>query len=68
MTSRTLPLRLDDELIARLDRLAETMATRAGGAEITRTSAMRTALVRGLDSLEAELGTSDRRSKPKPKK
>jgi hypothetical protein len=68
MTSKTLPLRLDEELIARLDRLAATMTERAGGAEISRAAALRAALSRGLDALEAELGAADRRPKPKPQR
>lgn len=68
MTSKTTPaiaIRLESELLQRIDRLAETMQDRIAGAQVTRTAAMKVALTRGLDALEAELGSASRRAKKK---
>ena len=65
VTAKTLPIRLEDDLIARLDALAAALTERAAGAKVSRTAAMRAALERGLQALEAEVGTSARRRKPK---
>jgi hypothetical protein len=67
MTGRTLPLRLEEDLIQRIDALAEALTERAAGAAVSRTAAMRAALQVGLNSLEAELGIGAR-PKPKPKR
>lgn len=66
MPSRTLPVRLEEELISRLDELAEALTRKAAGVKVTRASAIRVALERGLDALHAELG-EPRRTKPKGK-
>jgi predicted DNA-binding protein len=58
---------MTDETIERLDRIAETMAKRAGGAEVTRSNAIRVALDRGIESLEADFSLAKSR-KPKPKR
>lgn len=50
----TTSIRLDADLIARLDRLADAMSERAGGAPVNRSSAARVALERGLVDLESE--------------
>lgn len=65
VTAKTLPIRLEDDLIARLDALAAALTERAAGVKVSRTAAMRAALERGLSALEAEAGTSPRRRKPK---
>jgi len=65
VTAKTLPIRLEDDLIARLDALAAALTERAAGVKVSRTAAMRAALERGLVALEAEAGTSTRRRKPK---
>lgn len=65
MTTKQFPIRLEDELVERIDRLASTMQKRAAGAEVTRTAAAKVALTRGLDALEAELGLAGRRAKKK---
>jgi hypothetical protein len=67
MVARPVPIRLENDLIERLDRLAAAMADRAAGAKVPRTSAMRIVLDRGLDALEAEFGLTSRRPKPKRK-
>jgi predicted transcriptional regulator len=68
MTGKPVPIRLEDDLIDRLDRLATAMTARAAGAKVPRTSAMRIVLERGLEVLEAEMGLTARRPKPKPKR
>jgi hypothetical protein len=65
MTGNPVPIRLGEELLARLDRVTAEMSKRAAGADVPRSSAIRLALERGLDALEAELGLADRRRKPK---
>lgn len=65
VTARTLPIRLEDDLIDRLDSLAAALSERAAGAKVSRTAAMRAAMERGLEALEAELGAGVRRRKPK---
>jgi predicted transcriptional regulator len=65
MTTPAIAIRLESELLERIDRLASTMQERAGGAEVTRTACMKAALTRGLDALEAELGIAGRRAKKK---
>jgi predicted transcriptional regulator len=62
MTTKQFPIRLEDELVERIDRLAEKMQERTGGAELTRTAVVKAALARGLDSLETELGLAGRRA------
>jgi predicted transcriptional regulator len=66
MVSKTIPIRLDDDLVARLDALAAALTERAAGVKVTRTAAMRTALERGIAALESEVGPVARR-KPKRK-
>jgi predicted transcriptional regulator len=65
MTTPAIAIRLESELLERIDRLAGKMQERAAGAEVTRTAAMKVALTRGLDALEAELGLAGRRAKKK---
>jgi Arc/MetJ-type ribon-helix-helix transcriptional regulator len=64
MHMTTISVRLDDETTARLDRVAEALAGRVAGARLSRSDAIRVALLRALDSLEDELGIS----KPKKKR
>lgn len=68
MTGRPIPIRLEDDLVERIDRVAEALKARASGAPVPRAVAMRVAMERGLDALEVELGIGTRRSKPKPKR
>jgi hypothetical protein len=65
VTGRTLPIRLEDDLIDRLDAVAVALTARAAGVKVSRTAAMRAALERGLQALEAEAGVTSRRRKPK---
>jgi predicted transcriptional regulator len=58
-----LSLKADDSLASRLDALVEAMSVGAAGAKISRSNAMRVALERGLDALEAEFNV-----KKKPKR
>lgn len=62
-TMVTLSVKVDDELAERLDRLAAEMSARAGGAQVTRSNAMRVALERGMEALETEFAI--RTKKPK---
>lgn len=48
-------MRLDADLVDRLDRVAEAMSERAAGLPVNRSNAARVALERGLDVLEVEL-------------
>lgn len=66
MTERPLAIRLSDELIERLDRIADELSTRAAGARVSRSQAIRAGIERGVAGLEAELGLTTK--KPKRKK
>jgi predicted transcriptional regulator len=68
MLVRTIPIRLADDTIARLDRLAEVLTTRAIGAEASRSSVMRVALQRGIEILEEELDVAPRANAAKKKR
>ena len=59
----TLSVKVDDEFAIRLDRLAEVMSARAGGAQVTRSNAMRVALERGMDALELEFAMKPKKPK-----
>jgi len=61
MTDSPLSIRIPDDLLARLDRMAGAMSERAAGAEVTRSAALRVALARGLEVLEARLLVPKRR-------
>lgn len=62
-----LAIRLSDEDARRIDRIAEVLTERAAGAKITRSSAYRQALLRGIPALEAELGITQPKGKAKRK-
>lgn len=49
-------VRLSDELRERCARLAHEMSKRIAGAEVPPTAVVRSALLRGLDALEDDLG------------
>jgi hypothetical protein len=65
MTRRPVPLRIDEEILTRLDRVAEALSAKAAGANVPRSDAIRIALERGTESLEGELGLSRQKRKPK---
>jgi predicted transcriptional regulator len=65
MTGKPIPIRLDDEIVKRLDDLAQKMSERTGGATITRVNALRAVLLQGLPILEEENGLSRARGKSK---
>jgi len=65
VTARTIPIRLEEDLIERLDALAQELTERAAGAKVSRTAAMRVALERGLEVIESDMGLAGRRRKPK---
>ncbi len=49
-------VRTDEEIDARLDRVADELTRRAAGVQHKRAQVVRVAMLRGLDSLESELG------------
>ena len=51
-------VRMDEELVERMDRLADAMSKASGGATVSRSNAIRTAAERGAEILEAELGVT----------
>jgi hypothetical protein len=61
MTDPPLSIRIPDDLLVRLDRMASAMSKRAAGAAVTRSAALRVALARGLEVLEARLAVPRRR-------
>jgi predicted transcriptional regulator len=65
MTEHPVSVRLDEATVQRLDRLAEAMSKRAAGAAVKRGTALRAAVERGMEQLEAELGLA-KRPKRKP--
>lgn len=50
------PVRLEPEVVARIDRLATRLSRRASGLPVVRSEALRLALARGLDAIEKEEG------------
>lgn len=65
MTGKPIPLRLEQEILDRLDRIAAALSERAAGVRVTRADATRIALERGATALEAELGLTRRAAKRK---
>lgn len=67
MATRTsTSVRLDPAQMSRLDRIVDAMRCRLAGLDVGRSTALRLALERGMDALEAELGlTARRRAKAK---
>jgi len=71
-------VRLDESQVARLDRIVAAMQSRLAGLDVGRSTALRLALERGMDALDAELrltrrgrtaGKAEARpSKPRPSK
>lgn len=63
MTARPVPLRIDETILERLDRVAAALSERAAGARVPRSDAIRIALERGVASLEQELGLARKRKR-----
>lgn len=63
MVKDVLSVRLEPELIERLDAVAELLSARAGGAKISRSNALNVVAARGLEAFEAEMT-----AKPKKKR
>jgi predicted transcriptional regulator len=61
MTEHPVSVRLDDDAIQRLERIAEALSKRAGGVPIKRGTAVRAAVQHGIESLEAELGLTKKK-------
>ena len=62
-TRPTIPVRLDEAMVARLDAVAEAMSKRAAGASVSRSEVVRVAVDRGVSALEAELGVAPKRKR-----
>lgn len=57
-------IRVSDAMVARLDRIARTLSSRAEGANVTRSDAARVALESGVDALERKLGLASEEGGP----
>lgn len=69
MPGKPIPIRLDDDILLRLEELRAVMAERAGGVDITKATALRAVIASGLSKLESEFGISyGAKPKPKPKR
>jgi hypothetical protein len=60
MTEFPVSARLDGDMLARLDKIAEELTKRAAGASVNRSAVVRLAVDRGVAALEKELGLSKR--------
>lgn len=58
MTGKPIPLRVDEALTERIDRVVQTLSDRTEGVHVSRASVMRAALERGIESFERELNLS----------
>lgn len=56
MTKQNYSVRLEPKDLERFDVIAQRLAERAMGAEVTRAGCVRIALLRGIEVLEAEFG------------
>jgi hypothetical protein len=63
MVKDALSVRLEPELIQRLDAVAEFLSERAGGARITRSSALAVVAMRGIEQFETEMATKAKKPK-----
>jgi metal-responsive CopG/Arc/MetJ family transcriptional regulator len=61
MPETPLSVRFPADLLERLDRVADAMATRTGGAKVARVEVIRVAVKLGLDALESKLGVKHAR-------
>lgn len=61
MTEHPITVRLDDETILRLERIAEALGKRAAGVTLKRGTVVRVAIEHGLESLEQELGLAKKK-------
>lgn len=57
-TTNTVMARLDAETVERLDRAAEKLSAQVPGTRLRRAAAVRAAILRGLDALEADEKTT----------
>jgi predicted transcriptional regulator len=63
MTDKPIAIRLDEETLTRLDRIATALTGRVAGARLNRTDAHRVALLRGIESLEEELALQKKKKR-----
>lgn len=68
MPARPTPIRIEDEVIQRLDAIAAAMTERAAGVKVARANVIRLALERGMDLVEEDLGMNPSRTTKKPKR
>lgn len=57
--SPAVAFRLNDELAARIDRVADALAARNGGEEVSKSAVLRRAVRAGLAAMERDLGIDD---------
>lgn len=67
MPGRPTPIRIEEDVIQRLDAIAAAMTERAAGVKVARSNVIRLALERGMAVLEEDLGMGPSRTK-KPKR
>jgi hypothetical protein len=63
MVKDVLSVRLEPDLIRRLDAVAALLSERAGGAHITRSNALNVVAARGIEQFEAEMASKSKRPK-----
>jgi hypothetical protein len=63
MVKDVLSVRLEPELIKRLDAVAELLSERAGGAQISRSNALNVVAARGIELFEAEMTSKPKKPK-----
>ncbi|HYQ41908.1 MAG TPA: hypothetical protein VER11_08065 [Polyangiaceae bacterium] len=61
MTEHPVTVRLDEDTMTRLERIAEAMGKRAGGVKLKRGTVIRAAVEHGIESLEQELGLAKKK-------
>lgn len=65
MVTKPVPLRIEDELLERLERIASVMSERSANVPVSRAAVIRAALERGTEMLESDFGLA---RKPRRKK
>jgi predicted transcriptional regulator len=68
MVTQNYSVRLEPNLVQRLDRLAEAMTEQMAGVRVTRTQALRMAVELGLSQAETKFSVTKMKPKPQRKK
>jgi predicted transcriptional regulator len=63
MTEQPIAVRLDAEILDRLDRIGSALSERAAGVRMNRSAVLRVAIEHGIAALETELGLVRQRRK-----